>query len=85
MRFGAISAGPCFLEVGYGIERTAGTELAIEPIENEIIRGDEVVDFALGVRDAIRHDDRAIRSGLPISPARILSFTCSRYGTARFW
>jgi hypothetical protein len=55
------------LEVGHGIRLTGSSKFAVEPFENEIVHSNEILDLAHRVRDAVRYDDRAISSGLPIA------------------
>src|SRR5512142_2722356 len=54
---------PRRLKVRHGIKLADGSKLAGEPFENDIVHGDEVLDLAQRVRDAVRHDGRAIGFG----------------------
>src|SRR5690349_18428598 len=50
--FGPDSIRTEALEIGDEIQLTASSKLAVEPFENEVVHGDEILDLAQRVRDA---------------------------------
>src|SRR6266702_2330704 len=68
------------LEVGHGVKLTGSSQFTVEPFENEIVHSDEILDLAQRVRDAVRHDDRAISSGLSIASLQCESIRFQYHG-----
>ena len=61
------------LEIRHGLDLTDGPWTAAEPFEDEIVHSDEILNFAQGVGNAVRHDDEASGSGLPVAGLQLES------------
>ena len=63
----SLKALPADVGVSDGIKLAGSPKLAGEPFKNEIVDSDEILDLAQWMGDAVRHNSRAVSSGLPIA------------------